>query len=73
MTVATKKNKKRINIAMDEDTLATCDELAASLGLSRSSYISFLVNTVNNVVTTSSVTVDSVVDELAAKSTLKAE
>lgn len=47
--MATKK--QRITLSLDAETVAQCDEAANSLGLSRSAYISFLVNSIYRVTT----------------------
>lgn len=60
--MATKK--KRVTLSLDEETLRQCDETAKSLGLSRSSYVSFLINTIHKVTMESTVTPEDVANTL---------
>jgi len=48
--------KKRIQLTLDDSTVVKCDGMAKSLGMSRSGYISFLINTIDEVAVSSAVT-----------------
>lgn len=60
--MATKK--QRITLSLDDETVRQCDETAKSLGLSRSAYVSFLINSIHKVTTESSITPDGIAETI---------
>lgn len=60
--MATKK--QRITLSLDDETVRQCDEAAQSLGLSRSAYVSFLINSVYKVTAESTITPNDIAETI---------
>ena len=57
--------KRRISFSLDEETIEQCDRAAKDLGLSRSAYVSFLINSIDRVVHESRYSSVDVAEDLA--------
>lgn len=59
--------KRRMSLSLDEETIEQCDRAAKELGLSRSAYVSFLINSIDRVVHESRFTSLDVAEDLAER------
>jgi len=57
--------KKRVTLSLDEETIKAADVVAKDLGIGRSAYISFLINTMESITSTSRIKPNDVAQDLA--------